>query len=579
MISRAGARAASRPDIPGRFTTWSVSKTEAVAERGMLATKHPHASAAGVEILEAGGNAIDAAVAACLAVGVVEPAMSGLGGGGYMTVATGGAVHVVAFPMQASGNAREDMFELTGRGAVGSFGWVEVKDDANLAGPRSIGIPGAVAGLSLALERFGTMPWADVIRPAIRLASEGFQIGWHDAFVLALNAERVVNDADAASIFLPDGHIPKGDGIQPGRLEQPDLAGTLKALADAGPDDFYRGDVAAALSDGIRRSGGILDAGDFAQYRAEVQSPITTRYRDALVNVPPFACAGPTTIQTLNVYRHFDVQSMGHASADRLHAYICSAKLAFADRFQYMADSRFVEVPWDGLVSEGYAQERVRLINDAEHRAPDFPAGSVDGHHPATGGVGGPSGSTTHLCAADSDGNFVSLTNTLMAGFGSGIVPAGTGVVMNNGMMWFDPVPGRPNSIAPLKRGLNNMTPAIVLRGDVPHLAIGASGGRKITNAVTQVISNKIDHGMGIQEAIAAPRVDCSTDWVSIDDRFPEEVLRDLEDRGHTLRPLRQEYSAGFALFASPTGVEWDPDERVLRGGVDVFHGAEARGV
>ena len=158
-----------------------------------------------VEILEAGGNAIDAAVAACLAVGVVEPAMSGLGGGGYMTVATGGAVHVVAFPMQASGNAREDMFELTGRGAVGSFGWVEVKDDANLAGPRSIGIPGAVAGLSLALERFGTMPWADVIRPAIRLASEGFQIGWHDAFVLALNAERVVNDADAASIFLPDG--------------------------------------------------------------------------------------------------------------------------------------------------------------------------------------------------------------------------------------------------------------------------------------------------------------------------------------------------------------------------------------
>ncbi|MDP6184209.1 MAG: gamma-glutamyltransferase, partial [Gammaproteobacteria bacterium] len=313
-----------------KSTVWSASKTEAVAEKGMLATKHPLASAAGVEMLEAGGNAVDAAVAACLAVGVVEPAMSGIGGGGYMTVATGGTASVVAFPMQASGSAGAEMYRLTGRGSVGNFGWDEVEGDANLLGPLSIAIPGAVAGLSLALAEFGTMSWADVCRPAISLARDGFQIGWHDAFVLAMNAERTTANKAAASIFMPDGQSPKGDGVNPGRLSQPELAATFEALAESGPADFYTGDVARAIVKGIEQAGGILTLDDFAQYTANVQEPLTALYRDVAVNVPPFACAGPTTVQTLNVYDRFDVAGMGHGSSERLHRYICAAKLAFA---------------------------------------------------------------------------------------------------------------------------------------------------------------------------------------------------------------------------------------------------------
>ena len=171
----------------------------------------------------------------------------------------------------------------------------------------------------------------------------------------------------------------------------------------------------------------------------------------------------------------------------------------------------------------------------------------------------------------------MSLTNTIMAGFGSGIVPRGAGVVMNDGMMWFNPVPGSPNSIAPFKRGLNNMSPAIVSRGGRAVMAIGASGGRRITNCVSQLISNVVDHGMGVQEAIAAPRVDCSADWVSIDDRFPDGLLEELRRRGHRLMPLRQTFASGFALFASPTGILRD-DQGLLRGGVDVYHSAEALG-
>ena len=568
----------------GKTTVWTTSKTEAAAENGMLATKHPLASAAGVEMLQAGGNAVDAAVAACLAVGVVEPAMSGIGGGGYMTLATRGAVKVVAFPMQASGSANAEMYRLTGRGSVGNFGWDEVAGDENLQGPLSVAIPGAVAGLSRALAEFGTMSWADVCRPAISLARDGFQIGWHDAFVFAMNVERTAANKAARAIFLPDGQSPKGDGVNPGRLSQPDLAATLQALAESGPADFYAGDVARAIVTGIEEVGGILTLEDLAQYTASVQEPLTALYRNVTVNVPPFACAGPTTLQTLNVYDRFNVAAMGHMSPERLHSYICAARLAFADRFEYLADPNFVDVPWDGLVSREYAAERADLIAAGRGSVPEFAPGQPSRLHansPVIGGgsSAGSSGTTTHLCAADNQGNFVSLTNTLMAGFGSGVVPAGTGVMMNNGMMWFDPVPARPNSIAPLKKGLNNMTPAIVMRDGAPILAIGASGGRRITNAVTQVISNVIDHGMGIQEAISSPRVDCSTDWVSVDDRYSPEIVSDLERRGHLIRLLTQGYSSGFAQFASPTAILWDPDQRVLRGGVDVFHGAEARGL
>ena len=546
----------------------------------MLATKHRLASAAGVAMLEAGGNAVDAAVAACLAVGVVEPGSSGIGGGGYMMVSVGKRVDAVAFQMQAPGAVEPEMYALTGEPTTGVFEWAGVVDDANLIGPLSVAIPGAVAGLSLALERFGTMPWSEVIQPAIGLARDGFEIGWYDLYVIGADSTRILPNPEASRIFLRDGGPPSGDGVSRHVFRQPDLAATLERLAEAGAGDFYEGEVAREIVAGLRELGGIVTVDDLAQYRADVLPPVRSNYREVSVCVPPLACAGPTTAATLNTYGHFDVASMGHESGERLHAFICAARLARADRMAYMADPEKADVPWEGLVSRGYALERASLIS--AQAVPDFVPGdpwdyqSGDGE-PGAVGRRGPSGSTTHLCAADADGNMVSLTNTIMAGFGSGVVPRGTGIVMNNGMMWFNPEPGLPNSVSPLAKGLNNMTPAIVLDGERALMAVGASGGRRITNAVCQIISNVVDHDMGIQAAIAAPRVDCSTDITDVDDRFSGSVIDELRKRGHRVEPLHQSFKAGFGLFASPTGILRSGGE--LRGGVDPYHSAEARGI
>ncbi len=555
-------------------------KSEAVGERGMLATKHPLASTAGVAMLEAGGNAVDAAVAACLAVGVVEPGMSGIGGGGYMMVAIGNRVDAVAFQMQAPASATPDMFTLSGEPTTGVFEWAGVVGDENLLGPRSIAIPGAVAGLSLALERFGTMPWKEVIQPAIRLARDGFEIGWYDLYAIGGEIPRILSNAEATRIFLSNGGLPVGDGISPYMFRQPDLASTLERLAEAGPRDFYEGDVAREIVAGLRELDGILTLDDLTGYRADVVPPVRSAYRGVSVCVPPIACAGPTTVATLKTYRHFEPAALGHESAERLHAYICASRLARADRMAYFADPEKVDGPWEGMVSSGYALERASLIGS--DTVPEFDPGDPWDYQSGDGaarsdGQHGPEGSTTHLCAADADGNMVSLTNTVMAGFGSGVVPRGTGIVMNNGMMWFNPVPGFPNSVSPLAKGLNNMTPAVVLDGDRPLMAVGATGGRRITNAVSQIISNVVDHDMGIQAAIAAPRVDCSTDTTDIDDRYPSSVVRALRDRGHQVNPLHESFRAGFGTFASPTGILRADGE--LRGGVDPFHVAEARGV
>ena len=242
-----------------------------------------------------------------------------------------------------------------------------------------------------------------------------------------------------------------------------------------------------------------------------------------------------------------------------------------------------MDVPWEGLVSEGYTQLRRESISPdelgkVEHGDPwafedRIPKEVLEASAPAL------DSGTTHLCAMDGDGNAVSLTNTIMAGFGSGIVPKGTGVVLNNGMMWFDPVPGRVNSIMPGKYPLNNMTPALVLDCDGPRLAVGASGGRRITNCVTQLIMKVVDYGMGPQEAIDSPRVDCSMPVTSVDPRFPDDVLDQLRSRGHDIYVIGDNHvQGGFASFASPVAILRDPDGG-FRAGVDTFHSAHAQGL
>ena len=552
-----------------------ISKTEAVARRGMVASKHPEASRAGVEMLQAGGNAVDAAVAAALAVGVVEPWSSGIGGGGYALVARGADVQVVAFPMQAAESATPDRYPLDGRRAVGGFLWDGVVDDRNYHGYDSMAIPGAVAGLALLLAEHGRLPWKEVLRPAIDLARHGHDLTWHDSYAMGQNAAAARRNAALARIFYPAGAPPASEHFQPPRLRQPDLADSLDLLAREGPDAFYRGDIARQVAKDSEANGGPLRYADLAQYRARLAPPVAASYRGRTVCAPGPGCAGPTTVETLNIFSRVDAARRGHASPERLHAFMWASRLAQADRFAYMADPRRAPAPWSALVSPDYAADRCAQIDPT--RAPaDLPAGDAWAYERPDRAMerAKSASSTTHLCAADADGTLVSLTNTLGGAWGSEVVPRATGIVWNDGMYWFDPVPGRSNSVAPRAFGLNNMTPAIVLQDGRPFLAVGASGGRRITNCVCQLVSHVVDHGMGVQAAIEAPRVDASTPWVTVDGRFGESVLSELRNRGWDVRVPP---APGNSAFASPTAILLGGDG-LLHGGVDVFHSAAAQG-
>ena len=564
-------------------TITRVVKEEARADSAMVATKDIEATRAGLAMLEAGGNAIDAAVAACLAVGVVEPASSGIGGGGYLVYQVGEQGGVIGFPMKGPLAAKPDMYELTGESATGSFGWPGVVDDANIEGFRSIATPGAVAGLCEAHRRFGKLPLTEVVAPAVRLARKGFSPNPFGLYQISGMGGMLFRYAELRRVLMPGGNMPGGDVVDRVVLKQPDLANVLEAIGKGGADAFYKGDIAAAITSDIRKNGGILSEDDMAQYKPLVwDKGLEFGYRGCTVRVPPFACAGTTSAMTLKLLDGFDIAAMGHNSVDMLHAYISCARLAYADRFQYLADPAFADVPWKGLLSDAYTARRRATIGDtapAAYEAGDpwqeegrQPDSVLPASRPAV------DNGTTHLCVMDGEGNAVSITNTIMSGFGSGIIPKGTGVIMNNGMMWFDPVPGRINSIAPGRLPLNNMTPALVLDGDGVRMAVGASGGRRITNCVTQQIVKVLDFGMGPQAAIDSPRVDCSAPYTCIDPRLDAQVQAGLEAKGHTLKPISEKFiQSGFTSFASPVAIVRSADG--VRAGVDTFQAAYAEGI
>ena len=570
--------------MQSRPTRASLIKEEARGQRAMVATKDVVATRAGLEILKEGGNAVDAAVAACLTVGVVEPASSGIGGGGYLVYQVDGRGGVVGFPMRGPMSARPDTYRLTGEDAVGSFGWPGVEGDENLEGYRSIAVPGAVAGLCEAHRMLGRLPLKDVVAPAVRAAREGVTPSWFNLYALGLLAGKLFRYDELRRVFMPGGEMPTGDVADPPVLRQSDLAEALEAIGREGPDAYYRGDVGKAITSDIQRNGGLLSMEDLASYRPFVwEKGLEFAYRGHTVRVPPHACAGITSAMTLKLLDGFDLAAMGHNSADMLHAYISCARLAYADRFEYVADPEFADVPWKGLLSEEYTRRRRESIDGSglvrfEPGDPWMEEGRqaekvLAASRPAW------DGGTTHLCVMDGDGNAVSITNTIMSGFGSGVIPKGTGIVMNNGMMWFDPVPGRINSIMPGKFALNNMTPALVLDGGGVKAAVGASGGRRITNCVTQLIVKMLDFGMGPQEAIDSPRVDCSMPFTSLDPRIEKGVREELESRGHRIQVIGESIvQTGFASFASPAAILRDEDGS-LRAGVDTFHSAYAEGL
>ena len=583
MAARGRHRCGPLEDEMSQPTVTTISKMEARAERAMVATKDPHATRAGLELLRAGGNAVDAAVAACFANGVVEPNSATIGGGGYIVYQMGDQGGVVGGHMPAPLSAEPTMFSLTGGSATGPFGWAEVEGDANLQGAMSIGVPGVVAAMCEAHRLFGRVPLPEVVAPAVRLARDGFTPGWHNLYAFGLLSDMLFRHAELSRILMPGGKMPAGDNLRPGNLCQPDLADTMETIGREGADAFYRGDLAKVIVEGIRAEGGILAAEDLAAYRPFVwERGMEIDYRGLTVRVPPHATAGVTTAMTLKLLAGFDLPAMGHNSVESLHAFISSARMAYADRYVYLADPATVDVPWKGLLSDAYSDRRRAEIGAVAPRV--WSAGDPwveEGRRPER--VFAPSApalddGTTHLCVIDEEGNAVSFTNTVGGGFGSGVVPRGTGVLMNNGMMWFDPIPGRVNSILPGRWPLNNAAPALVLGRDGTCIAVGVTGGRRITNAVSQLVSNMVDFGMGPQQAIDAPRVDCSTPRTSVPVELDVDVRSRLEERGHQLTVMGPEYAiTGFANFGSPVAVV-RPSTGDITAGVDTFHAAHAEG-
>lgn len=543
---------------------WQFRKALVTSNRGVVAAKHPQAARAGVEMLNQGGNAVDAAVAAAFAIGVIEPWMSGLGGGGYMVVGrpapTGaaGMTAVVEYGMRAPRAAHAEMFELEGGYDTELFGWRRVRGQANIHGPRSVAVPGVPAGLALALERLGTMPLGAVLGPAIALARDGFPVEWTTTLQVALDAATLRRYDAAASLFMPDGvPVVPSTTPRPRPFAQPHLARTLEALAAGGPDAFYRGPAARQIVDDVRRRGGLLDLEDFARYEARLAPALTSRTLGYDVVLSSGPSGGATLAEIAGLMAGSSLGGLGHNTAPYLHLLIEATHVAFDDRLEFLSD----EGGWELVTSEAHlARRRSRL------------AGRASAHSAA----GADPSSTTHLCAADSAGMMVSLTQTLLSRFGSRVLVPEAGVLLNNGMMWFDPEPGRRNSAGPGRRPLANMTPALVCVDGQPVLAVGASGGRRIIDCVLQLVLNHMEFRMDAQAAIDAPRIDASGDEVVVDVRVPAAVRDELVRLGHRLAAAEETMVPRF--FASPVVIARDPSTGTLTGGADPYHPAAAVG-
>ena len=494
--------------------TMQTRKVVIETKGGVVAAQHRLAAEAGAEVLRAGGDAVDAAVATSFAIGVLEPWMSGPAGGGAMLLWRAGQSEAIAVNhgMRSPAGLLVEDFPLSGAGVAGDlFPWEQVVGDVNVQGPKAIAVPGVVDGLGQVHDRFGRMPWAELLAPAIAHARQGMLVDWYAALVIASSTRALAADPDAAALFLEDGQWPTISGwtaLAEKRLDQSRMADSLDALAQGGARAFYDGDVGAAMARDVQDKGGYLSREDLAAYRASVEAPLSVAYRDARFFVMDGLTAGPTFAHAMGEVEKRDLAS----PADGFVAYADALKSAYSARLSGMGDSG---------------------------ESPDAP------------------GCTTHFSVVDRQGNMVTQTQTLLSIFGSRVVSPSTGFLMNNGVMWFDPVQGRANSLAPGKRCLMNVCPIIGESGP-RRFAFGASGGRKIVSAMTQMASLAVDFGMDIEQVFHHPRIDVSGGATLVaDEAHAPEVLDRLRQSHEVVTAPRTVFPYAFAC---PAGVMRDGD-------------------
>lgn len=496
---------------------------------GMVVTSHTLATDEALKVLKDGGNAIDAAVTAAFALAVTQPRSGNIGGGGFMIVSNdkSGQVDAIDYREKAPAKAYKDMF-LDEDGNVN-------KDLARFS-HKSAGVPGSVAGLALALEKYGTISLEKALAPAIKLAEEGFVVLPRFTKGTTSQKERLTKFDSSKKVFYKKD----GSAYQPGELfVQKDLANTLKRIAKNGAKEFYTGKTADLIVEEMERHGGYITKDDLANYEPSIRKPIHGNYRGYdIFSMPPPSSGGIHVVQILNMMENYDIGKLGHNSAATVHVMAESMKRAYADRSTYLGDTDFVEVPVNGLISKKYAKSLITPLNDKATPAKDLREGDAPAYE---------SSETTHFSIVDKFGNAVSNTYTINFSYGSGIVVEGAGFLLNNEMDDFSSKPGVPNAygliggdankIEANKRMLSSMSPTVVKKDGKNFLVTGSPGGSRIITTTLQVISNVIDHNLNILAAVSAPRLHHQwlPDEIRVEEGFSPDTIKLLEAQGHTV--------------------------------------------
>lgn len=575
---------------------WKPNKEEVIAENGVVTAMQPQSAEAGLGILKAGGNAVDAAVAMGFCNIVLEPYMATIGGMGYMLIhlAAEGRTVALDFNGRAPKKATSDMFKVLGPASAGGTQVFEVEGKANSQGALSVTVPGTCAGLCLAHERYGRLPLEQILEPAIHLAMQGFETNWHLTLYMANMSEDFRSDPMIADTWLPQGRAPKSYPKPGDKIIQRELGELLTSISKKGSDALHRGEVAVAIHEFVRTNGGLLGKRDLEDYRPGIYRPIIVPFKGFSVAAVPTPSGAMTSLETFRILDKSDIQMHGHNSLPYLHRFIEASRHAFADRYRFLGDWEDTPVPLEGLLSDDYATELSGLVHDKKavvgihgdeepwayylDKALHDPwkyNSTVSSNKEFLAALSSNEEDTTHINVVDRDRNAVSCTHTGV--YTPGATPPGTGVHLVGGMSWFVPKPGFANSISGWKRPLNNMAPLMVFKNGNLVLCQGAPGARRIINRGVQVVMNILTFGMTPQDAVARATVDSSGNDTLVDSRISGHIIQELRSMGHRIKIVEEEPGM-TGNFSRPSAVFIDHDTRLLHAGVDVFRPAMAMG-
>ncbi len=522
-----------------------------IARKGMVVAANPLAAEAGLAMLKQGGNAVDAAVATAFALNASEPFASGIGGGGFMVIflAKEKKVTFVNFRDKAPAQAFPRMFEEQGK----------VNDEWRTAHGLAVAVPGALAGWNYGLKKYGTKSLADVSQKAIEIAEKGFEVGQTFSSINKDEYEKLAKNAGEETIYLKNGFpYEVGDFFR-----NPDLAKTLRVIASRGIDEFYKGEIASKIAEAVQAKGGIMTLKDLESYQPEEMEPLLGTYRNyTLYTLSPPGSGGLHLIQLLNIIENWPVRKWGHNSPLYIHHLSEALRFIFADRERYLGDPDFVSIPLKELLSKEYAAHIAFKIKP-DRVLGSYPYGKFEeGENKKE--------NTTHVCVIDKEGNIVSLTQSINNFFGTGIIPQGTGFLLNDQMADFSTDPLSLNAAQPGHRPLSSMAPLIMFEKEKPFLILGSPGGTRIFSSLAQIIINIIEFGMSLDEAIEAPRFfsyssEGKARNISLEPRISESTIKALEEMGHkiTIKEAYDKYFGGAQGILIPKG------KKMIFGGAD----------